>query len=118
MEGHGGHGPKLGRADAGDLADERRIVVLASDENFGFFADADDVGSGENERGGGIDGRVSLFGGLGGRGVLLTRRLLETVISGRGAEAVSAWTGTVGAFDAVFTAAALVLFPFLYSGEE
>jgi heme exporter protein B len=45
-------------------------------------------------------------------------RLLETVISGRGAEAVSAWTGTVGAFDAVFTAAALVLFPFLYSGEE
>ncbi|EFL51328.1 cytochrome c-type biogenesis protein CcmB [Solidesulfovibrio fructosivorans JJ]] len=45
-------------------------------------------------------------------------RLLETVISGRGFEAVSAWAGTVGAFDAVFTAAALVLFPFLYTGEE
>ncbi len=45
-------------------------------------------------------------------------RLLETVLSGRGGEAVAAWTGTVGAFDAVFTAAALVLFPFLYTGEE
>ncbi|WP_428569129.1 MAG: heme exporter protein CcmB [Solidesulfovibrio sp. DCME] len=45
-------------------------------------------------------------------------RLLETVISGRGLEAVSAWAGTVGAFDAVFTAAALILFPFLYTGEE
>lgn len=45
-------------------------------------------------------------------------RLLETVISGRGLEAVAAWAGTVGAFDAVFTAAALVLFPFLYTGEE
>ena len=45
-------------------------------------------------------------------------RLLETVISGRGLEAVGAWTGTVVAFDAVFTAAALVLFPFLYTGEE
>uniref|UniRef100_I2Q0K6 ABC-type transport system involved in cytochrome c biogenesis, permease component n=1 Tax=Desulfovibrio sp. U5L TaxID=596152 RepID=I2Q0K6_9BACT len=45
-------------------------------------------------------------------------RLLETVISGRGFEAVAAWAGTVGAFDAVFTAAALVLFPFLYTGEE
>jgi heme exporter protein B len=45
-------------------------------------------------------------------------RLLETVISGRGLEVVGAWTGTVVAFDAVFTAAALVLFPFLYTGEE
>ena len=45
-------------------------------------------------------------------------RLLETVIAGRGQEAVAAWAGTVGAFDAVFTAAALVLFPFLYTGEE
>ena len=45
-------------------------------------------------------------------------RLLETVISGRGLESVGAWTGTVVAFDAVFTAAALVLFPFLYTGEE
>ncbi|KHK04284.1 heme exporter protein CcmB [Desulfovibrio sp. TomC] len=45
-------------------------------------------------------------------------RLLETVISGRGMESVGAWTGTVVAFDAVFTAAALVLFPFLYTGEE
>lgn len=45
-------------------------------------------------------------------------RLLETVISGRGAETVSAWAGTIGAFDAVFTAAALLLFPFLYTGEE
>lgn len=45
-------------------------------------------------------------------------RLLESVISGRPLEAVSAWAGTVGAFDAVFTAAALVLFPFLYTGEE
>ena len=45
-------------------------------------------------------------------------RLLETVISGRGMETVGAWTGTVVAFDAVFTAAALVLFSFLYTGEE
>ena len=45
-------------------------------------------------------------------------RLLETVMSGRGLEAVGAWTGTVVAFDAVFTAAALILFPFLYTGEE
>jgi heme exporter protein B len=45
-------------------------------------------------------------------------RLLETVISGRGLETIGAWTGTVVAFDAVFTAAALVLFPFLYTGEE
>lgn len=45
-------------------------------------------------------------------------RLLETVISGRGMESVGAWTGTVVAFDAVFTAAALVLFSFLYTGEE
>ncbi len=45
-------------------------------------------------------------------------RLLETVISGQGLEAVAAWAGTMGAFDAVFTAAALVLFPFLYTGEE
>ncbi|MFW5836857.1 MAG: heme exporter protein CcmB [Desulfovibrionaceae bacterium] len=28
------------------------------------------------------------------------------------------WLGVVAAFDAVFTAAALVLFPFVYSGEE
>ena len=76
VEGHGGYGPKLRCADAGDLADERRIVVLASDENFSLFADADDVGPGEDERGGGIDGRVSLFGGLGGHGVLQTRRIL------------------------------------------
>lgn len=45
-------------------------------------------------------------------------RLLETVLSGRGGEAVAAWAGTVGAFDAIFTAAALILFPFLYTGEE
>ena len=45
-------------------------------------------------------------------------RLLETVLSGSGLDTVTAWAGTVGAFDAVFTAAALVLFPFLYTGEE
>jgi heme exporter protein B len=45
-------------------------------------------------------------------------RLLETVLSGQGLDTVGAWAGTVGAFDAVFTAAALVLFPFLYTGEE
>lgn len=45
-------------------------------------------------------------------------RLLETVLSGRGGETVAAWAGTVGAFDAIFTAAALILFPFLYTGEE
>lgn len=45
-------------------------------------------------------------------------RLLETVLSGQGLDTVAAWSGTVGAFDAVFTAAALVLFPFLYTGEE
>lgn len=45
-------------------------------------------------------------------------RLLETAISGQGMASVAAWAGTVGAFDAIFTAVALILFPFLYTGEE
>ncbi|MDK2957146.1 MAG: heme exporter protein [Desulfovibrionales bacterium] len=35
-----------------------------------------------------------------------------------GAALDGSWLGIVGAFDAIFTAAALALFPFAYSGEE
>ncbi len=44
-------------------------------------------------------------------------RLLEGALSGDAAGA-EAWAGAALAFDAVFTAAALILFPFLYAGEE
>jgi len=43
-------------------------------------------------------------------------RLLEAVILGAEGQALD-WLGMAGAFCAVFTAAALVLFPYLYSGE-
>ncbi|MFZ5427442.1 MAG: heme exporter protein CcmB [Thermodesulfobacteriota bacterium] len=43
-------------------------------------------------------------------------RVLEGVILG--SEAGLDWLGLAGAFAAVFSAAALVLFPFIYTGEE
>lgn len=43
-------------------------------------------------------------------------RLLEAVILGAEGQVLD-WLGMAGAFWAVFTAAALVLFPYLYSGE-
>jgi len=36
----------------------------------------------------------------------------------QGTEELGNWLGLAGAFDALFTGAALVLFPFVYSGEE
>ncbi len=45
-------------------------------------------------------------------------RLLEAVLLGETGGQVRVWIGTVGGFDLMFTAAALVLFPFLYTGEE
>jgi len=44
-------------------------------------------------------------------------RLLEGALSGA-TGGLGVWSGTALAFDAVFTAAGLVLFPFLYTGEE
>ncbi len=44
-------------------------------------------------------------------------RLLEGALSGE-TGGMSVWAGSALAFDAVFTAAGLVLFPFLYTGEE
>lgn len=44
-------------------------------------------------------------------------RLLEGVLSGGDGSALD-WLGMAAAFAAVFSAAALVLFPYLYTGEE
>jgi heme exporter protein B len=44
-------------------------------------------------------------------------RLLEAVIMGT-EEAALDWLGLAGAYGAVFSASALVLFPFLYTGEQ
>ncbi|KUG27419.1 hypothetical protein ASZ90_002738 [hydrocarbon metagenome] len=49
--------------------------------------------------------------------LLAAIRLTEGVLSGEPAD-VSLWLGMALAFDAVFTAAALALFPSLYSGED
>ncbi|QLA15589.1 heme exporter protein CcmB [Desulfolutivibrio sulfoxidireducens] len=49
--------------------------------------------------------------------LLAAIRLLEGVLSGDPGD-VRTWLGMALAFDAVFTAAALALFPSLYSGEE
>lgn len=43
-------------------------------------------------------------------------RLFAAVFSG--AEPDPAWLGLMGAFDALFTGAGLILFPFVYTGEE
>lgn len=46
-------------------------------------------------------------------------RVLEGVIlGGEGLDSSLDWLGLAGAFAAVFSAAALVLFPFIYTGEE
>ncbi len=70
VEGHGRHGPELGGAYALDLADQRRVVVLASDEDFRLFAYGDDIGSREDERFRRIDDRAF---GFGGRCIVLAR---------------------------------------------
>lgn len=45
-------------------------------------------------------------------------RIGSSVFSGGLAEGAESWFGIVLAFDAIFTAAALVLFPFIYNAEE
>ncbi|WP_027184864.1 heme exporter protein CcmB [Desulfovibrio inopinatus] len=45
-------------------------------------------------------------------------RLFEAGLAGVGVVDVSSWIGMATAFDAVFSAAALVLFPYVYTGEE
>lgn len=44
-------------------------------------------------------------------------RVFGELFGGGGAD-VSGWLGLAGGFDALFSGAALVLFPFVYSGEE
>lgn len=45
-------------------------------------------------------------------------RLWSAVFSGASADGASSWVGIAVAFDAIFVAAALVLFPALYNAEE
>jgi heme exporter protein B len=44
--------------------------------------------------------------------------LFAVVLSGVGGEDVQSWLGLLGAFDALYAGAALLLFPFVYGGEE
>lgn len=44
--------------------------------------------------------------------------LFGMVFSGVGVEDAGTWLGLVGAFDALFSGAGLLLFPFVYGGEE
>ncbi len=45
-------------------------------------------------------------------------RLFEAGLAGIGTVDISNWIGMAVAFDAVFSAASLVLFPFVYTGED
>ncbi|SKA70882.1 heme exporter protein B [Paucidesulfovibrio gracilis DSM 16080] len=44
--------------------------------------------------------------------------LFAMVLSGMDAAGADAWLGLLGAFDALYAGAALLLFPFVYGGEE
>lgn len=44
--------------------------------------------------------------------------LFSTVLSGFGGEDAGSWLGLLGAFDALYAGAALLLFPYVYGGEE
>ncbi|MEF2145249.1 MAG: heme exporter protein CcmB [Desulfovibrionaceae bacterium] len=44
--------------------------------------------------------------------------LFAAVLSGVGAEDAGSWLGLLGAFDALYAGAGLLLFPFVYGGEE
>lgn len=44
--------------------------------------------------------------------------LFGMVFSGGGAEEAGTWLGLIGAFDALFSGAGLLLFPFVYGSEE
>ena len=50
--------------------------------------------------------------------LLAAIRITSGVFSGLEPEAWGDWLGLAGAFDALFTGAALILFPFVYSGED
>jgi heme exporter protein B len=45
-------------------------------------------------------------------------RLLSGAFGGPAPEGVGSWLGLAGAFDAIFAAAGLILFPFIYSPDE
>ncbi|MGE4291825.1 MAG: heme exporter protein CcmB [Desulfovibrio sp.] len=44
--------------------------------------------------------------------------LFAVVLSGVGGDNAKSWLGLLGAFDALYAGAALLLFPFVYGGEE